>query len=368
MPISLKIQRNEPPDLQIEKYVRQQIDVGELEPGERLPTNTSLARMLGVSCRDVQKALARLTISGLVSRAPKRGTFVRGSTEKEIIGLLFGPPLTNEVTYFYRAMLGALRAETKQRRYACRPYDGLAEVDPDEPHHEHALHNLKRDLRSFGFKGAIYISPHPDWTQPLEREFRLPTACFASTVPDFDVQWDTYRFGRDAVAYLAEKGRRKLAFLRTQWRSMERFLEFDGFCDEIRARGLSQPDILQVSRTTLSARQEAEIQQAVAQAIRHWQSRPEGMPDGLVVNDDVSMRVAALALLAAGVRVPDELMIVTFANEGVNLHYGLPVVRYEFSTTEVARQLVEVLRKRMAGETIPPLRIRIQGQTKEEQT
>ena len=29
------------------------------------------------------------------------------------------------------------------------------------------------------------------------------------------------------------------------------------------------------------------------------------------------------------------------ANEGVNLHYGLPVVRYEFSTTEAARQLVD---------------------------
>lgn len=366
MPISLKIQRNDPPDFQIEKYIRQQIDVGELEPGERLPTNTSLARMLGVSCRDVQKALARLTISGLVSRAPKRGTFVRGTTEKAIIGLLFGPPLTNEMSHFYRALLRALRAETKERQWACRPYDGLAEVDPADPHHEHALHNLKRDLRSFGFKGMIYISPHPGWTQPLEREFSLPTARYALSDPSFDISFDLYRFGRESVAFLADKGRRKLAYVRSPWHSADLSMELDGFWDEVRTRNLPRPEIVQVTRMTLTARQEAEIQQAVQRAVREWQSRPEGMPDGLVVIDDITMRAVALALLAAGVRVPEDLMIVTFANESVNLHYGLPVVRYQFSITDVARQLVEVLWKRMAGESILPLRTRIQGKIKEE--
>jgi DNA-binding LacI/PurR family transcriptional regulator len=324
--------------------------------------------MWGVSCRDVQRALAGLSVSGLLARARRRGTFVKGATERAIIGLLFGPPLTDEVTYFYRALLRAFRMDTRQRQWVGRPYDGLNLAnDPDQPHYERADDNLKRDIRNYGFKGLIQIGVEPELSKPLEKEFHLPFARWSPAVGETDVEYDAHRFARESVAYLVAKGRTKLAYLRTPARKSKRSPDLDGFWDEIRARNLPKPDIVQVVRTAVGARQEAEIQKGMARAIRDWQSRASGLPDGLVVDDDVSMRGVACALLAAGVKAPDELMVVTLANEGVNLHYGVPVVRYEFSTTEVVRQLLEIMWKRMRGDVVQGLPVRIAGQIKEGQ-
>ncbi len=49
---------------------------GRFKPGERVPTETSLAEKLPVSVGTVQKALARLVSNGLVVRHRRTGTFI----------------------------------------------------------------------------------------------------------------------------------------------------------------------------------------------------------------------------------------------------------------------------------------------------
>jgi DNA-binding transcriptional regulator YhcF (GntR family) len=55
------------------------IESGSLRDGDRLPSETELASGLGVSVGTVQKALAQLATTGIVSREHGRGTFVSGS-------------------------------------------------------------------------------------------------------------------------------------------------------------------------------------------------------------------------------------------------------------------------------------------------
>jgi GntR family transcriptional regulator len=55
------------------------IESGSLRGGDRLPSEEQLASSLGVSVGTVQKALAQLATSGIVSREHGRGTFVSGS-------------------------------------------------------------------------------------------------------------------------------------------------------------------------------------------------------------------------------------------------------------------------------------------------
>jgi len=55
------------------------IESGALREGDRLPSEGELAAMHGVSVGTIQKALTRLTHSGLITREQGRGTFVSGT-------------------------------------------------------------------------------------------------------------------------------------------------------------------------------------------------------------------------------------------------------------------------------------------------
>ena len=61
---------------QLFAMLREQIEGGELRPGDRLPTEMELCERLSVSRTPVRRALGRLAAEGLIVRSPGRGTFV----------------------------------------------------------------------------------------------------------------------------------------------------------------------------------------------------------------------------------------------------------------------------------------------------
>ncbi len=69
---------------------------GRFKPGERVPTETTLAEQLPVSVGTVQKALARLVANGLVVRNRRTGTFIadRRSQVEEVFVYRFKDPDT----------------------------------------------------------------------------------------------------------------------------------------------------------------------------------------------------------------------------------------------------------------------------------
>jgi DNA-binding GntR family transcriptional regulator len=60
---------------QIHARLRAQIDSGELAPGDRVPSITTLAQEYGVALTTVRKALDQLKAEGLTATSPM-GTFV----------------------------------------------------------------------------------------------------------------------------------------------------------------------------------------------------------------------------------------------------------------------------------------------------
>ena len=74
-------------------------------------------------------------------------------------------------------------------------------------------------------------------------------------------------------------------------------------------------------------------------------------PDGLLVTDDIFCRGALRAILHLGVQVPEELHLITQANEGVALPFHLTVTRLELSPPEFARQACEMMLLRCRGKT-----------------
>ena len=65
---------------QVSDAIIADIESGVLREGDHLPSEEELAAVHGVSVGTVQKALARLASSGLISREHGRGTFVTGTS------------------------------------------------------------------------------------------------------------------------------------------------------------------------------------------------------------------------------------------------------------------------------------------------
>jgi DNA-binding GntR family transcriptional regulator len=64
----------------VTETIVKRIESGALREGDRLPSEEELAASHGVSVGTIQKALARLAHSGLISRQHGRGTFVSGQS------------------------------------------------------------------------------------------------------------------------------------------------------------------------------------------------------------------------------------------------------------------------------------------------
>jgi DNA-binding LacI/PurR family transcriptional regulator len=367
MALELQIERTDPSHKQIQTYLRQQIRAGALKQGERLPSNMELARKWGVSCTAVQRALATLTSEGLLARAPRRGTYVRPSTEKASIGVLFGPSLSDECAHFYRAVLQSLRTESDKHGWTCRAYDGLTAAEGrTESQSAHVRQHFLQDLTNCTFKGAIIISPELRWLQELTRRANLPFTVWHSSEIS-DVEFDWYRFGWDIAHHAANQGRRRLAYLRSRWHQSKETDDLDGLLDAVRELGLPQPRIESMELTGQAGQEEREAFQRAMRLMREWNDRDPNTlgPDALLVNDDIVMRAVAMALMQVRIAVPERLLVYSQANDGVAIHYGLPVARYEFSTREIAQQLLGLLAKRIMGEPLPDLPFSIRGRLKE---
>ncbi|MCC7518536.1 MAG: GntR family transcriptional regulator [Verrucomicrobiae bacterium] len=367
MKLDFQPKRIEPAHVQIEAYLRSQIEDGALPPGTRLPTNAELAQQWGVSSRDVQKAMTRLAAMDQIERAPRRGTFVRAATEKAFVGVLFGPSLAHETAYHYRELWQELRQALLPRKWVGRFYDGLTRIEgAEELYREGAVHNLTRDIRQYRFKGLILFSPEMSWLKTIEEDLaQLPDVCMSHPNKKTDFFLDYEQFGRDSVAYLAGQGRKRMAMMHLAAPPGAADPDLDGMWDEARAQGLSRVEVVQLLEILHRPGAEERIYQKMREQIGRWRTRPEGLPDGLIVNDDVAMRAVALALLAEGVRVPEEMRVVTLASEGVNLHYGLPIVRYEFPLRGMVHQMVDLLWQRMTRQTLPRRPISIRGRIQE---
>ncbi len=75
--------------IQIRDDLRQEIDCGNLKPGDRLPPVTSLAQQRGVTAATIRRALQDLTDEGLIDSHVGRGTFV---TDRDAVDAGTGTP------------------------------------------------------------------------------------------------------------------------------------------------------------------------------------------------------------------------------------------------------------------------------------
>ncbi len=350
MDFNLELNTADPVHVQIERQIEKQLRSGDLEPGQRLPTNYELAQKWGVSCTAVQKAMARLTDAGLLERTPRRGTFVRKDTTLAVIGILSKSDLTDETSHAHRCIVRALRSQLGDQRWQCRVYANLGEPPaPGAPRQGIEYQQLADDLSHYPFKGLIELNSDLSRAADIRGLHNLPRSSYGALCRQPDVAVDFHQFGRDAVRHLAELGRKRIVYLRTSENLPGNSQDLDGLFDAVGELGLPQPEIVQIPRMPSGSSLESTIYLRIKQLVQDWKSNARAFPpDALLISDDIAARGATLALIESRVKIPNELVVMSYATAEVDLHYGIPVIRFEYPLEEAARLLLEDLTSKLS--------------------
>jgi GntR family transcriptional regulator len=132
-------------------FLKERIRSGALPPGERLPSEPSLAREHGMSRVTIRRALDGLAREGLIDRQPGTGTFVRGAPP--------APALTGDFSNMLRSLV-AMGKATQVRLLSFsygRPPRSVAEALGLGPEEE-TQHSIR--VRSMDGAPFSYLSTH----------------------------------------------------------------------------------------------------------------------------------------------------------------------------------------------------------------
>jgi len=331
------------------------IEQGKYPVGVRLPSERVLAKEFDTTHVTIRQGVDILVRKGLVIREPGSGTYVNAQYEKAAVGILFGPRIADESAHFYRALLGSLEREVERLSFACRSYDGFNKTDESEAERSASYQQLVTDSQNHPFKGFIVISvTDPRW---LERKpiRNLPKASHG--LYGKDVVIDYYRFGRDCMEFVFRNGRKKVFYLQTFTHSAD---DLKGFSDAAEELNIPVPEYVQLDTSGGRGDHDALAHKKIEALLAQWNATGQ-WPDTLIVSDDIATRGVALGLIKAGIEVPSQMMVITHANEGIEHHYGLDIIRYSISPDEIARKLGVLLQKKMDDPATPVEQRKVHG-------
>lgn len=332
-------------------YLREQIVSGELPPGSRLPTRRELELQLGTTLVTIQRAFEILQENGFVDSRGKSGTFVADRPPHLFnYGLVFPRgPNGNRDSWprFWEALCyEAASVERSQPRRVELFYDIDGHADNLK------YQRLVETVRSQRFAGLIF--PHhpvelvktPLMFEPGVGRVAFMQAADINDVPA--ISFDYYSFIDRAVGFLQDRGRKKIAVLSLpEWP-----VEYQQFlANTLASRDMStRPYWLQaVSRSA-----DKSCSRLIHLMMHSGQNE---VPDGLIVMDDNLLQHSASGLLAAGVRVPDQLDVVAHTNFPWPTPSAVPVKRLGFNVRTVLATSLDRIDQQRRNEQPPSLTI-----------
>ena len=149
--------------------------------------------------------------------------------------------------------------------------------------------------------------------------------------------------GRMATEHLLQRGRRRILFLGNP-EGPEVALRYQGYTQALAAHGLAaEPELLASAHFTVEAAYEA-IREELEAGIAF---------DAVFAASDVIAIAAIQALAAAGKRVPEDVAVVGYDDVAIAVHANPPLTTVRQDLATGARLLVDLLLRRIGGETAP---------------
>lgn len=312
--IPFKIDRNARENLseQVANGFRQAILSGYYRPGERLPSFTEMVAELGVSIRAPRDAMKLLLEANLVRSRPRVGCEVLARDERIWKGLVVvAVNAAYEGSYYVSVLIGAIRKAMVSAGYSFRSV--TVDVGP-------------RGRPDFAQLDAVLSGPL-SYVIAVYPDDRLARRILKSGKPALayvDVQsgggLETIRFASARNMISIARTIRKAGVRKIVVAEYSRMPLFDQLCrkmgmtlEHLTVRPQEGPHYL----GSLKAR-------AMDAVIRRFADK-KNLPDLLLFTDDYVAFGGLVGLSACGIRIPDEMRVLTLSNVGFEPVFPVPL-------------------------------------------
>jgi hypothetical protein len=322
----------------IVRELRERIVRGELSPGSQLPTWGELERRYDVTRTTLNRVLGRLKDDGFVFASSTRGTFVTQRPPhlfRYALCFIQRPDDPGWNRFWWTLAKEAVVLEgAGDRSIPC--FYGV-EDHADNDAHNRLLHEAAADRLA-----GLILAGTPDMISASLRERAdLPkVGLWSEDTPIPSVYIDQQSFIDKSLDYLASRGRRRVAVITTPVEP------FDAFPAAAAARGMEHKPYWRLA----AAVDWPETVRPIVQLL--FSAPPDQRPDALVIADDNLVADTVAALMATGVRVPDELEIVMHCNWPQPVRSVLPVQRLGFNARQVLEQAIQIIDRQRRGEPV----------------
>jgi hypothetical protein len=320
---------------------------GRMAPGTRLPTRRELETEFDSTLVTIQRALERLQDEGFVTARGKAGTFVAERPPHLYNYALAFPraPSSNRDSWprFWEALCyEAAAVERTQPRRVELFYD------IDGRHDGNRYHRLIEMVRTQRLAGLIF--PHHPVELAKSRllvEPGIGRVAFMQTAEINDVlaiSFDYYSFMRRAIDYLQSRGRKRIAVLGlAEWPQDY----WQWFAREVPSRGMSTHEYWVQALARSAHRAAGNLTHLL------MQKGQRELPDGLIIMDDNLLEHGTQGLLAAGIKVPDELDVVAHTNFPWPTPSAVPVRRLGFDVRRILAVSLDRIDQQRRDEQAP---------------
>lgn len=327
--------------------LRQEITQGAYPPGARLPTREQLELRFRVSSATIQKVFDTLAAEGFVVSEGRRGTYVNNRPPHLCrYGFAFHPTTQSpEWMQFHVAMHHEIIALSQANDLNLEVYTGIGNgaASPD-------YQRLCEDLSTQRLAGVVFHSPPYRLEEsPVVALPGVPRVAFMKT-PNIEgivaLDLDMQNWFERAVERLAALQCRRVAILAPPRSTAA---ETEHLVNALRQEGMVvRPEWVHATcicpANLPEARSLVQLLGSLPQAER---------PDAFLIMNDNFLEYAASGLVTAGVRVPEEAVVLVHANFPAP-PCALAVERLGFDNRAAVLEAIRLIDRQRQGEAVPP--------------
>lgn len=338
MPVLTKTQ-------QVENYVRNRIQRGIWSPGQRLPEPDKISSKLGVSAMTVKNTLARLASEGIVERKQKLGTFVAEADQTGTIVILAKEDsLVSLAGHYYRSLLKEARSYLQGRGYKVVLVLGHGEA-PEEFYNSIHLTEKPFCNRVIGVLSLVELG---ELQQRIDdagmHSVSIIPGGLTETKDHYSIMTDYAEMMRIATEELHRRGYDDFALMCGGGSGHEDPVIGKAFSRLI--RGAVEFDDSRIIHVPYCW-----DWQNAGEVFREWWTNGQ-RKKAVVFFDDALCDVASRVFGELGIRIPEDLAIITHANTNTYFHTSTKLTRVEFDSREIITAACQMLDDIIEGKEV----------------
>jgi hypothetical protein len=319
----------------VAEAMKKEIVAGRVKTGDRLPPFTGLEKKFRHSRMTIQSAVNLLKEQGFITSEERKGLFV-SFNPPHLKRYGFVLPADEERSWFWRCLVNEFPGVVNERQGESVIFRRVESVIEGEGDRE----SLLEQGRQQRLAGLIY---------PYRPPARAALACIpqvAISCVDFPqggrVDLDVESFARQAVRWMLERGRKRIALMGLG----------DAPILESTERVMAKAGVPVPPAWRLLARYPPSAN-AITQLLM---SLPKGRrPDGVIVVDDDIVEFVCAGLQVSGAELGRSLDVVSHVNWPWPAVAGLPLRRLGHDMRDTLRRGLDMIDAVRCGEPMPPM-------------